>query len=101
MIAVEYDAELGPLHRSIDEELRAIIPACDPDGRGRVDVRVTHSPDAGWVRAEVRCGSPAIHAIAVHADPVAAIRGAFARVRDALGALDLGHSVAPESLPTS
>lgn len=100
MIAVEYDWDLAPLQRPIAEELRRIIPACDPDGRGRVDVRVD-AHDAGGVRVEVCCGSPRIRAIAVDLDPVIAIRRAFACVREALGEPDADYAVSPGSRPTS
>ena len=97
MISIEYDADLPARHRAaIDEALRRLIPICDPDGRGRIEVRIALSADAHtWV--EIDCLAPRVGAVAVDSSPRAALERAFARVSDAV----LAAEPQPSDLPTS
>lgn len=84
MISLECEADpSAPLRRAIEHHLQALLPRCDPDGRGRVEVRVSH--ETGGVRVEVVCSAPSARAVAIDEDGVVAIREAFARIAEAVG----------------
>lgn len=85
MISVEYDAEVSQVVRqAVDEWLRLLVPRCDPDGRGRLEIRVGTADEHG-VRVEVACEAPHVRAIAVDPHGPTAIRRALERVGQVVG----------------
>ncbi|MBX3269393.1 MAG: hypothetical protein KF729_03985 [Sandaracinaceae bacterium] len=97
MISIEYDSDLEEAHRAVlDEALRRLIPTCDPDGRGRLEVRVGRNAGA-YTQVEIDCRVPRVGAVVVDPDPRVALERAFARLRDAVAAA----APQPGDLPTS
>ncbi len=98
MISFDYEADLpSPQRRAIEHHLRALLPRCDPDGRGRVAVRVTREGER--VRVEVVCAAPFARAVVSDPDGAVAIREAFAQLAEAVG--DPPHALGISSRRTA
>ncbi|MCA9604601.1 MAG: hypothetical protein KC619_03340 [Myxococcales bacterium] len=85
MISVEYDADLPEgFRQAIHEAVRTLLPSCDPDGRGRLEIRIA-TKGSSETQVEVSCEEPHVRAIVVDSDGATALRRALARFGETVG----------------
>lgn len=86
---VEIDCDPG-LPNAADLLIRRWLDRCasslDPDGRGRVKLRVSRVPDLRTTRVQIDCvgASPRVAADVSASEPCAALSGAFQKIAEGL-----------------
>lgn len=92
MLDIEWELEpTATAKRTLNRFLAKVIHHLDPDGRGRVQVRVMQTSD-GWTRVAIRSANPPIDADVTARDPLVALRRAFRGVGARLTSPDLIRS---------